>query len=720
MAARSSGDYEHPRTGRVYGDWHFRDYCPPPRALAELNSDNHVELTWTLPEGVPDDVWWCARLGEYDSSDTGNVWGYVVTPSADRGALTVTLAGARSTICHSRVETRTLPETMWPTADPGTKVAIWAYHPRGRRDEHGLRHTVFGVKTTTVTVSAAAALSVEVADLQVLTGEPVDVELPEATGGDLRYTYSIVETLPAGLTFDPATRRLTGTPAATQTYTYAVTDGRGNTASETFTIEVGEPLRLTELNLNVPDCRPTNKLQYEAAKGIQRTITLPTPTGGFGPYTYYLIVTSAHVQNTQRHLGLGDGYFDIDGATIDSVAFSGFRFADIGAPTMTFTPTAVGVVRLGQYVVVDTTGSWKAEQFCISLRESIVLEHPTTFTEYTDGETLPDMTFTVGTAVNQPVAQVLPGTGGTGARVWSVTPALPAGLTFDESTGHITGTPTTVTQEQTYELEVTDSLSTFSVAFNLEVNAQSMGQESEEDVVGGQSDGEGDPPPLSASFPDLPAAHDGRPFTFTLRFSENIGLSYRTLEGALVVTDGEVTRVRRSNPGAANKNQTWRHHGQSRSGTGRSGCGCPRMPSGCRDGRELTVAAAVLIPRDRRRSNRSRRPTRRARTSPRAAPRADRPPAGGGDVRPGGPRHQRDQPVGVGKRRAREARCRGTGRRAWSTRGCSSSTPAGEADLRFALVPEVACAAGGICAPGRRHAHAGAGRRAPSRSGSRR
>ena len=49
--------------------------------------------------------------------------------------------------------------------------------------------------------------------------------------------------------------------------------------------------------------------------------------------------------------------------------------------------------------------------------------------------------------------------------------------------------------------------------------------------------------PLTATFEDVPAAHDGSAFTFRMAFSEDIGISYRSLrEDALAVTGGRVIR----------------------------------------------------------------------------------------------------------------------------------------------------------------------------------
>ena len=52
--------------------------------------------------------------------------------------------------------------------------------------------------------------------------------------------------------------------------------------------------------------------------------------------------------------------------------------------------------------------------------------------------------------------------------------------------------------------------------------------------------------PLTATFEDVPAAHDGSAFTFRMAFSEDIGISYRSLrEDAFAVTGGRVTRGKR-------------------------------------------------------------------------------------------------------------------------------------------------------------------------------
>ncbi len=71
------------------------------------------------------------------------------------------------------------------------------------------------------------------------------LSLPAATGGDGALTYALAPALPAGLSFDAATRELSGTPtrarAATE-HTLTATDGDGDAAALSFTIEVTGPV----------------------------------------------------------------------------------------------------------------------------------------------------------------------------------------------------------------------------------------------------------------------------------------------------------------------------------------------------------------------------------------------------------------------------------------------------------------------------------------------
>ena len=81
------------------------------------------------------------------------------------------------------------------------------------------------------------------------------LQLPEATGGTPPLTYALMTHTPEprtrrgadvpGLSFDPDTRTLSGTPAEADTYqaTYLATDSEGATGVLLFTISVYRPFR---------------------------------------------------------------------------------------------------------------------------------------------------------------------------------------------------------------------------------------------------------------------------------------------------------------------------------------------------------------------------------------------------------------------------------------------------------------------------------------------
>ena len=74
-------------------------------------------------------------------------------------------------------------------------------------------------------------------------GQAVDLVLPEVSGGTPPLTYS-VSGLPAGLSFDAATRTISGTPTeliVAAVVTYTVTDGSGASNSLPFLVAVIEP-----------------------------------------------------------------------------------------------------------------------------------------------------------------------------------------------------------------------------------------------------------------------------------------------------------------------------------------------------------------------------------------------------------------------------------------------------------------------------------------------
>jgi len=100
--------------------------------------------------------------------------------------------------------------------------------------------------------------------------------IPVATGGTGPYTYAATN-VPPGLSFDPLTRQITGTPTQSGTFTISVTvtDAAGSTVTTPYTLRVTGTLALAPATL--PD--GTVGLPYTAP-------ALPAVTGGTAPYTY--------------------------------------------------------------------------------------------------------------------------------------------------------------------------------------------------------------------------------------------------------------------------------------------------------------------------------------------------------------------------------------------------------------------------------------------------
>ena len=131
-----------------------------------------------------------------------------------------------------------------------------------------------------------------VADRTYTVGVAItSLTLPPATGGNGALTYTLGPMIPDGLTFDAATRTLSGTPTTAGTYdmTYTAQDGDENTdasddATQGFKISVEEA--------QPPDTAPSFTGMVAAQTytvGVAITsLTLPPATGGNGALTYTL------------------------------------------------------------------------------------------------------------------------------------------------------------------------------------------------------------------------------------------------------------------------------------------------------------------------------------------------------------------------------------------------------------------------------------------------
>ncbi len=216
-----------------------------------------------------------------------------------------------------------------------------------------------------------------------------------ATGGVPPYTFSIITgSLPAGLTLNPSTGAITGTPTTSGTFNFTaqVVDSTGKAAGT------------TTANCSIVIAPPAISLACATSTGqvgVAYSSAL-VATGGVPPYTFSIITGSLPA-----------------GLTLNP---------STGA--ITGTPTTSGTFNFTAQVV-DSTGKAAGTT---TANCSIVISPPPIYL------TCPTGTGQVGVGYSS----ALVATGGVAPYTFSIiSGTLPAGLSLNPSTGAITGTPTT-------------------------------------------------------------------------------------------------------------------------------------------------------------------------------------------------------------------------------------------------------------------------------------
>ena len=248
----------------------------------------------------------------------------VVLPEATggNGALTYSLTSAPAGLAGLAFDpaTRTLSGT--PTAAGSLTFTYTAHDADANRADTDAAVLTFAVTVRDLAPSFGAA---QVAALELGLDEAMDaVVLPEATGGngDLDYSLTSDPGGLAGLVFDPATRTLSGTPAAagSLTFTYTVHDADANRAATDAAV-------LT-FRVTVEDLAPSFGGASVAALELgldeaMDAVVLPEATGGNGALTYSL---------TSAPAGLAGLAFDPATRTLSGTP--------VTAGSLTFTYTA--------------------------------------------------------------------------------------------------------------------------------------------------------------------------------------------------------------------------------------------------------------------------------------------------------------------------------------------------------------------------------------------
>ena len=263
----------------------------------------------------------------------------------------------------------------------------------------------------TLTINGALVASPLSATRSCTQAAACDYTPVQASGGTEPYRYAMSPALPAGLALNASSGAVTGTPTATSpttTYTVTVTDTAGATASQPVALTVNPPLTTT---LNAPT--------YACSVGAACAFTAVTAAGGSSPL-YFSITPSL-----PAGLALAERTGAVSGVATGTSA------------TATYTMT-----------VSDTAGARSSKLFSFSVSGPL---------------TLAVATPSVASTANVSFATAFPGglrpvtgSGGTGTLTYTVSPALPTGLSMASTTGAISGTPTAASGPTVYTVTVAD------------------------------------------------------------------------------------------------------------------------------------------------------------------------------------------------------------------------------------------------------------------------
>ncbi|MBD3584108.1 beta strand repeat-containing protein, partial [Flavobacterium selenitireducens] len=382
---------------------------------------------------------------------TGNVVSYSISPALPSGLSFNTATGVIS----------------------GTPTAITATATYTVTATNSGGSTTFGI-VITVNDEAPSALSYNTPN--VFTVGTAITSLTPTVTGDVT-TYAISPSLPAGLSFDTGTGIISGTPtsaSAQTTYTVTASNSGGNTTFDVvITVNEAAP---SDLTYNTPNIFTV---------GTAIVVLNPTVTGS---------VTS----------------FSISPALPAGLSFNTTSGVISGIPTTasataTYTVTAQNVSGNATFGVVIT----------VNMPAPGSLSY-----------TSPNI-FTVGTAITS----LFPAIVGS-VDTFTVSPALPAGLSLDPTFGIISGTPTTATTTATYTITAANASGSSSFGVVITVNDQAPATLSYTNpnvfTVG-------------SSITALTPTVTGNVTSYAISPSLPAGLSFNTTTGIIVGTPTSVT-----------------------------------------------------------------------------------------------------------------------------------------------------------------------------------
>ena len=312
---------------------------------------------------------------------------------------------------------------------------------------------------------------------------PVSVTLPAAVGGDGVLSYTLTPALPAGLTYTrPADTTtggtIAGTPTTAQaetTYTLTATDVDGDTAALAFSIAINDSTRLAPREGTTIYRVNGRRETVTVRPGMPEDLEIVLPADLAEGVEVTLGPPAADVPLRSARFGFGpEAHLVMVDIMVFDVPDGGLKVClPVNADLRAEADAADRPVRLLHY---DGSG-WESVANARDLGRQVCASGVTAFSPFAPGyaDTVPRF----GDAqvapqrylVGETVGMTLPAAvGGDGVLSYTLTPVLPAGLTFAAETRGLSGTPRAEASVRTYTLTATDEDGdTAALAFPIEV-----------------------------------------------------------------------------------------------------------------------------------------------------------------------------------------------------------------------------------------------------------